>query len=81
MQLTSTAEVTERCSHMIVQPEEKDQLLTLQFDWQRLFSKGWTVTKSNLERVLNEAERDALRYFEDLAEGSRFDEVLLRETV
>ena len=81
MGLADTSETTDRCSHIIIKPEEKDQLLTLQFDWQRTFKTGWAVTKANLERVLKDAERDALKYFEDLAEGSRFDEELFRETV
>jgi hypothetical protein len=81
MQLNKTAEILDRCTHALVKHEDKDQLLTLQFDWQRRFNTGWAVTHSNLVRILGDAEKDALKYFEDLAEGSRFDEVLLRETV
>jgi hypothetical protein len=72
-------EVKDRCLHTIVKPEDKDQLLTLVFDWHRTFSTEWQITKSNLERILKDAQRDSLQYFEDLAEGSRFDEVLIRE--
>ncbi|MGO9049121.1 MAG: hypothetical protein ACLP19_03295 [Xanthobacteraceae bacterium] len=81
MRLAEGEEVTERCTHTIQRPEERDQLMTLQFDWQRTFKNGWTPNKSNLERLLAEAQRDALKYFEDIAEGNRFDEELLRETV
>jgi hypothetical protein len=81
MQLGQSGEISDRCTHLITMPEDKDQLITLNFDWQRTFETGWQVTQSNLERLMREAERDALKYFEELAEGSRFDEVLLRETV
>ncbi len=79
-QLASTSEVTERCIHTVTIPEEKEQLLTLQFDWQRKFKTPWTISQSNLERILDEAQKRSLQYFEELAEGSRFDEVLIRAT-
>ena len=78
-QITETTETRDRCVHTIIKQEEPDQLLTILFDWQRTFNTGWQITKSNLERVTNDAQKDALKYFEDLAEGSRFDEVLIRK--
>lgn len=78
--ISNSRGVTDRCIHTITKPEDKDQLLTLQFDWQRIFVKGWQNTKSNLERITEDAKKDALKYFEELAEGSRFDEILIRET-
>jgi hypothetical protein len=77
--ISETAETTERCIHTLIKPEEKDQLLTLQFDWQRIFQTGWQNTKANLDRLIEDGTRDALKYFEELAEGNRFDEVLLRD--
>jgi len=59
-------------------PEDKDErLLTIQFDWQRNFVSPLQVRKADLERIVDNAQKDSLKYFEDLAEGSRFDEVLL----
>lgn len=78
--ISETAETTERCIHTLTKPEDKEQLLTLQFDWQRSFQTGWQNSKDNLERLVDDGTKDALRYFEELAEGNRFDEVLLRET-
>jgi hypothetical protein len=78
-QIAKTGEITERCLHTLTKPEDKDELLTLQFDWQRRFNTEWQITKSNLDRILESAARDSLKYFEDLAEGNRFDEVLIRE--
>ena len=69
-----------RCAHNIIKPEESDQLMTLQFDWQRIFDTPWAVSKANCQRITEGAQKDALKYFEELAEGSRFDEELLRET-
>lgn len=80
MIINDAGETTDRCIHTIIKPDDSEQLMTLQFDWQRIFKTPWTVTKANCERALKEAQKEALKYFEDLAEGSRFDEVLLRES-
>jgi hypothetical protein len=77
--ISETPEITDRCIHTLNRPEGEDELLTIQFDWQREFRTGWQNTKSNLERILDDATKEALKYFEELAEGSRFDEVLIRE--
>ena len=78
--ISKTSEVTERCVHTLAKPEDKDHLMTLQFDWQRSFETGWQITKANLERIVNDAKKNALDYFEDIAEGNRFDEVLISGT-
>jgi hypothetical protein len=78
--ISETSESIERCIHTLTKPEEKDQLMTLQFDWQRSYQTGWQNTKENLERLVEGGTKDALRYFEELAEGNRFDEILLSET-
>jgi len=76
--LNKTSEVSEICIHQLVMPEDKDEkLLTIQFDWQRQFSSALQVRETELKRIVADAQKDALNYFEDLAEGSRFDEVLL----
>jgi hypothetical protein len=62
-----------------VHPYAHQTLLTVQFDWQRTFGTEWQATRSNLERVLEDALKDSIDYFEQLAEGNRFDEVLISE--
>lgn len=78
--ISVTGGIKERCVHTIAKSEDKEQLMTLQFDWQRLFDDGWQITQANLERVLQGARKGALAYFEDLAEGNRFDEILISST-
>lgn len=78
--INETPVFVDRCLHTLVKPEEKGELLTLQFDWQRTFKDEWTVKKPDLERALDDANTNSLRYFEELAEGNRFDEELLRQT-
>lgn len=62
-ELNKTSELTERCVHTIRKPEEEDQLLNIQFDWQRVFTDGWQITKENLE-LLRERERLLMKKFE-----------------
>jgi hypothetical protein len=78
-EIARSATAVDRCVHTVNCPEDKSQLLTLQFDWQRTFSEAWTINHDNMQRILQDARRDALKYFEELAEGSRFDEELIRE--
>jgi hypothetical protein len=80
MVISDAGETKERCIHGIIKSEDDEQLMTLRFDWQRVFKTAWPITKANCERIINDAQKDSLKYFEDLAEGSRFDEVLLRES-
>jgi hypothetical protein len=75
--LGETTVGTERCIHTIVLPEDREQLLTIQFEWQRKFKTARQISKSNLEEALEDGQKSALKYFEDLAEGSRFDEILI----
>jgi hypothetical protein len=81
--LADTDTTTDRCIHQITKPEleDVDQLMTLQFDWQRTFKDERATTEDSLKRILGDAKEQALKYFEELAEGSRFDEDLIRESV
>ena len=76
--LNETSFASDRCVHTLNQPEDKSELLTLQFDWQRSFKEPRIISKSNLEQATQDAEKNALKYFEELAEGNRFDEELIR---
>jgi hypothetical protein len=70
---------TDRCIHQVNKPDDREQLMTLNFDWQRVFTSGHPISTASLSDILEKAERAALKYFEDLAEGRRFDEDLIRE--
>ena len=78
-QIDKATDLTDLCIHTLIKPEEGNELLTVQFDWQRTFGTEWQSTRSNLERVLEDALKDSIDYFEQLAEGNRFDEVLISE--
>lgn len=68
---------TDRCIHTINKPEDPDELVTLSFDWQRTLAQGRAITSDNLKELTSTSQRSALQYFEDLAEGNRFDEELI----
>lgn len=75
--LRKSASETDRCVHILKRPENDDELLTLQFDWQREYALPRAVTEASLKAATAEAHKGALAYFEELAEGSRFDEKLI----
>ena len=66
----------DKCIHSVARPEQPDQMLRLSFDWQRTFESGQRLRRDSLESMSRDAQRDALAYFEDLAEGSRFNELV-----
>jgi hypothetical protein len=70
----------DRCIHTVTKSEDEEELMTLNFDWQRLYTSGSPLRRDVLTKMTDEAEKAALRYLEDLAEGRRFDEELIRET-
>lgn len=71
---------TDRCIHTLVKSEDPEKLITLQFDWQRTFATGRPITAASLKEVLETAQKPALDYFEDIGEGGRFDEEVIRTT-
>jgi hypothetical protein len=73
----STPEHTDRCTHLIVKPEDPEQLTQIKFDWQRMYKTPTTATGDSLKRLTASASKDARLYFEELGEGSRFDERIL----
>jgi hypothetical protein len=70
----------DKCLHILAKPSEPDQLTTLKFDWQRWFDPDQAVHSETLGDLLRKAVRSAMEYFEELAEGNRFDEDILRAT-
>ncbi len=67
-------EYSDRCIHNVVKAEGDDELVNLSFDWQRAFDNGRPIKEQTLRDVLRESRAAALDYFEELAEGNRFDE-------
>lgn len=77
--LSSGPGYSDRCIHTVNKFEDKEQLMTLNFDWQRTFTSSYPINKSSISEILGRAEKSALDYFEDIGEGSRFDEDIIRK--
>lgn len=67
---------TDRCIFNLVKPEIQDELMTIIFDWQRTFAMGQQIGEDSLRRIVKQAQKDALVYFEEIGEGNRIDERL-----
>jgi hypothetical protein len=78
--IDTTPDWTDRCVHIFAKLEDPEQLPALKFDWQRTFTAGRSATPDSMKEILGRAEKSAMQYFEDLAEGNRFDEDLIRAT-
>jgi hypothetical protein len=63
----------DRCIHTIAKPDDPEKLMTLQFDWQREYMEPRPIDGSTLSSDLRHCSDAALAYFEELAEGVRFD--------
>ena len=71
----------DRCVHSLSRLEEdRDKLVAIQLDWQRIFSSSRAITPDSIEEILLDARKASAAYFEDLAEGNRFDEDVLSKT-
>jgi hypothetical protein len=79
-QIGESSSYSDRCIHTVIRPEDEEQLMTVTFDWQRVYKSERAIAPASLTTLLNEAQRDALAYFEQLAEGNRFDEELIRRS-
>lgn len=77
--IQTTSRFKDRCIHKFVQPDDGEELCTLEFDWQRILVGGMHIGKKALEEIFERCRIDALGYFEELAEGSRFDEEFICE--
>ena len=64
----------DRCQHQLTKREEDGGLMTIRLDYQRLFDAERPLSSLTIENLLKEVRDDALAYFEDMAEGVRFDE-------
>ena len=75
--LNEGAEWVDRCTHIIID-QEPGELPMLRLDWNRTFKASREATPHTLKEAVEAASEASLAYFEDLAEGNRFDEELIR---
>jgi hypothetical protein len=71
--LASTPMWSDRCIHQLNKVDNPDALMTLSLDWQRTYSSPTPVIESDLKELIQSCQAEALKYFEDLAVGDRFD--------
>jgi len=71
---------SDRCIHQITKSDSEDGLITLRFDWQRIFKLKKTFTSiDSLRSSLDSAQKDSIEYLEQLAVGDRFNEYIDRK--
>lgn len=70
----------DRCVHQIKINEEEDVPMSIKLDWQRLYKKSKPITRNTLVEEAEAGKKAALRYFEDVAEGNRFDEEIIKSS-
>jgi hypothetical protein len=77
---TKTAGYEDRCIHTITKSElDEDNLITVRLDYQRTFDDEKNLSMSSIKGLLNSAKQSALDYFEDIAQGDRFDDEFTTE--
>jgi hypothetical protein len=67
-------------THLVQGGGDPDQLLKLNFDWQRTLKNSRAITSESLAQLIKPVEQAAIMYFEELAEGNLFDENIIRES-
>lgn len=71
--LGDNGKTVEKCTHTLALPEPPEKLITLQLDWQRTFANTFGASKAAIGEALHAGKRDALSYFERVAEGGLGD--------
>ena len=83
--LAEETEHLDRCIYFLDKPDvgsDDADIMTLSFDWQRLFSSARPISNATvLNDAIQTAQRAALSHFEELAEGSQFDEDIIRDSI
>jgi hypothetical protein len=75
-ELEAKGDWSDRCTHTLVRREHgHDDLLTLIFDFQRTYKTPKAIHAEKMADIFHETQKSALRYFEELAEGDRFDAI------
>lgn len=63
----------DRCIHTLILPEPPKRMVTIQLDWQRVFNAPQSATPKGVQSMMDVAEKEALEYFERVAEGGLGD--------
>ena len=63
-----------RCVHTLVKSQKDNEPLQIVFDYQRIYKKPQDIESNRLRAATEGLKREALDYFEQLAQGDRFDE-------
>ena len=71
--LEKTSGRTDSCAHTMLKSDIKGELLSIQFDYQRVFEDTRRLERKVLETEFRSLSADALDYFEKIAEGDMFD--------
>jgi hypothetical protein len=78
--LGSSSNWKDRCVHHVSKAEDEESLMSITLDWQRVLTPPSQVSRVSLTDALYNAQHAALGYFEEVAEGGRFDEELIRSS-
>jgi hypothetical protein len=73
----------DRCIHTVGMGDvenNSDKLVTIKLDWQRNFNISRPLAIDAVRKHVFGAKKVALDYFEDVAEGTRFDEAILNKS-
>lgn len=62
------------CHHHLIIPQDRTELTTIVLDWQRSYSKPHQSDDRGMRKLFDDGVKSALDYFEEVAEGVRFDE-------
>jgi len=65
-----------RCIHTIIKTLKEDEPIQVIFDYQRVYKKPQDIDPNRLRPATEAVTASALDYFEQLAQGDRFDDVL-----
>jgi hypothetical protein len=65
-----------RCTHTVVKKLKDDDPMEVVFDYQRIYKKPQEVDRDRLRTATEKVKALALDYFEQLAQGDRFDDLL-----
>jgi len=74
--LDENNEYSHRCIHTIIKTQKEDDPVQLVFDCQRVYRKPQDTDTNRLRAATEGLKTFALDYFEQLAQGDRFDDVL-----
>jgi hypothetical protein len=80
--LGSKDDYSDRCIHSVGMGEleiNPDRLISVKFDWQRDYVIARPIAIDAIRKQVEAGKKVALGYFEEVAEGSRFDEEILRK--